>query len=318
MFSSIGLLHPGDMGAGIGATLVGAGHRVSWASSGRGASSARRAEAAGLVDVHSVEAMAQSCDLIISICPPSAALEVAGQVALAGFDGTYLDANAIAPATAREVAALVEQSAARYVDGGIIGGPPSPTSAPRLYLSGPSAPSVRHLFADTSVQAQVISEDQAAASALKMCFAAWTKGTTALLLDVRALAIAEGVEAPLLAEWEHSLPDLAGRSLGAAQQAATKGWRWVGEMEQIAATFGSAGLPDGFHLAAAEIYAKPDRDESAAADAATLANVLGALVNGPGLIHGPENVHGPQNVSSLARRRAKRSAEPARSVCTCR
>jgi len=230
--------------------------------------------------VHSVHAMAESCDLIISVCPPSAALDVARQVA--GFGGTYLDANAIAPATARAVATLVEQSGGRYVDGGIIGGPPGPSSSPRLYLSGSSAPSVADLFAGTTVQARVISEDEAAASALKMCFAAWTKGTAALLLDVRALAIAEGVEGPLLAEWEQSLPDLAGRSLHAAQQAATKGWRWVGEMDQIAATFRSAGLPEGFHRAAAEIYARPDRDEVAKGDSATLEHVLRALLDGPG------------------------------------
>jgi 3-hydroxyisobutyrate dehydrogenase-like beta-hydroxyacid dehydrogenase len=279
-FSSIGLLHPGEMGAGVGATLVRTGHRVSWASAGRGTSSARRAAAAGLVDVHSVEAMAESCDLIISVCPPRAALDVARQVA--GFGGTYLDANAIAPSTARQVAALVEQGGGTYVDGGIIGGPPSPSLSPHLYLSGPSATPVRDLFVDTEVEALVISEDPTAASALKMCFAAWTKGTTALLLDVRALAVAEGVEGPLLAEWEHSLPDLAGRSLLSAQQAATKGWRWVGEMDQIAATFRAAGLPDGFHRAAAEIYARPDRDEGAAADESTLGVVLGALSDGQG------------------------------------
>ena len=163
--------------------------------------------------MYSVEAMTESCDLIVSVCPPSAALDVARQVAAVGFGGTYLDANAIAPATAREVAAVLEEAGGRYVDGGIIGPPPSPSSSPRLYLSGPSAPPVRDLFAGTAVQAHVISEDQSAASALKMCFAAWTKGTAALLLDVRALALAEGVEGPLLAEWEHSLPDLAGRSL---------------------------------------------------------------------------------------------------------
>jgi hypothetical protein len=99
---------------------------------------------------------------------------------------------------------------------------------------------------------------------------------------VRALALAEGVEGPLLAEWEQSLPDLAGRSLQSAQQAATKGWRWVGEMDEIAATFRAAGLPDGFHRAAAEIYARPDRDEGAGTDARNLGIVLGALLEGPG------------------------------------
>jgi 3-hydroxyisobutyrate dehydrogenase-like beta-hydroxyacid dehydrogenase len=104
-FVSIGLLHPGDMGAGIGAALVGAGYSVAWASEGRGAASSRRAAGAGLVDVHSVGAMVERCDLIVSVCPPSAALDVSKSVA--GFRGTYLDANAIAPETAREVAAVI-------------------------------------------------------------------------------------------------------------------------------------------------------------------------------------------------------------------
>ena len=125
------------MGAGIGATLVSAGHRVSWASSGRGASSARRAGAAGLFDVYSIEAMTESCDLIVSVCPPSAAIDVARQVAGFGFGGTYLDANAIAPATARQVAAVLEEAGGRYVDGGIIGPPPSPASSPRPVPVGP-------------------------------------------------------------------------------------------------------------------------------------------------------------------------------------
>ena len=281
-FTSIGLLHPGEMGAGIGATLVSAGHRVSWASSGRGASSARRAAAAGLFDVHSVEAMTESCDLIVSVCPPSAALDVARQVAGFGFDRTYLDANAIAPATAQEVAAVLEQGGGRYVDGGIIGAPPSPSSSPRLYLSGPSAPPVRDLFAGTAVEAHVISEDQSAASALKMCFAAWTKGTTASAPRRACPRPRRGGGGPAAGRMGALPARPGGRSLQSARQAATKGWRWVGEMDQIAATFRSAGLPDGFHRAAADIYARPARDEAAVADAGTLDSVLRALLEGHG------------------------------------
>lgn len=279
-FSSIGLLHPGEMGAGIGAALVRAGHAVSWASTGRSAPSAARATEAGLLDVRSIAAMVEGSELIISVCPPHAAVEVAHQVA--GFHGTYLDANAVAPQTARQIAAVVEAGGAVYVDGGIIGPPPSPSNATRLYLSGRGAPEVSQVFTGTTVDARVVPGDHVAASALKMCFAAWTKGTAALLLDVRALALAEGVEDALLGEWQRSLPELAGRSLQAAQQAATKGWRWVGEMDQIAATFRSAGLPDGFHRAAAEIYDGPTRDEEAAADDATLATVLDALLRRDG------------------------------------
>jgi 3-hydroxyisobutyrate dehydrogenase-like beta-hydroxyacid dehydrogenase len=271
----IGLLHPGEMGAGVGAVLVDAGHTVNWASSGRSRASILRAEAAGLVDLDTVEMMIRTCRLIISICPPTNAVDVARQVA--GFEGLYIDANAIAPHTAQQVAELIEAGGGRSVDGGIIGGPPSPTMDTHLYLSGPSAQEAAAVFAGTTVNAHVLSDDPTAASAIKMCYAAWTKGTTALLLDVRALAVALGIEGPLLDEWERSIPELASRSLTAGRQAATKGWRWVGEMQEIAATFRSAGLPDGFHLAAAEIFDRVGRDEQAAADAKTLRSVLEAL-----------------------------------------
>ncbi|HEY2563125.1 MAG TPA: DUF1932 domain-containing protein [Acidimicrobiales bacterium] len=272
---TIGLLHPGEMGAGVGAALVEAGYTVTWASAGRSSASAHRAATANLVDLGTVEALIDRCQLIMSICPPTHAVQVAN--AVAGFSGVYLDANAIAPATARRVANVIEGGGGRYVDGGIIGNPPTPTYGTRLYLSGPAALEMGGVFAGTTVDARVLSEDQTAASAIKMCFAAWTKGTTALLLAIRALAVAEGVEEPLLDEWHTSMPELEQRSLAAGQQAATKGWRWVGEMEEIAATFRSVGLPDGFHLAAADLFARPDRHEQAEADPSTLESVLEAL-----------------------------------------
>jgi len=274
-FGPIGLLHPGDMGAAVGGVLA-AEHPVWWAFSGRSPASAARAAAAGLTGVGSIEAIRDGCELIISICPPSAARDVAQQVS--GFQGIYLDANAISPATARQVANLVEAGGGRYLDGGIIGGPPTARSpGTRLYLSGPDAPRISQLFSETAVDARVLSDDLTAASALKMCFAAWTKGTTALLLDIRALADALGATGALLAEWEDSLPELKDRSLSAAQQAATKGWQWQAEMREIATTFRDAGLPDAFHRGAAEIYGAVIRDEGAAPVPSTLATVIDAL-----------------------------------------
>jgi 3-hydroxyisobutyrate dehydrogenase-like beta-hydroxyacid dehydrogenase len=274
--ASIGLLHPGEMGAGIGAALVRSGYRVTWASTGRRPQSAERARDAGLVDVASMEAVRDGFDLVISVCPPHAALDVAKQVS--DFGGIYLDANAIAPGTAREVADVVEAGGASYVDGGIIGSPPTPVQGPRLYLSGPRAAEVREVFGGTPVEAIVIAAGKTSASALKMSYAAWTKGSAALLLSTRALAVAEDVDGFLVAEWERSQPGLERRSVGAAQQASTKGWRWVGEMEEIAKTYRSAGLPEGFHRAAAELYARPPRDEEALPDELTLSAVVQALL----------------------------------------
>lgn len=278
----IGVLHPGAMGAAVGAALA-QQHVVWWASAGRSAASARRAADAGLVDVGSVDAIREQCALVISICPPEAALDTAKQVS--GFEGVFLDANAISPATARDVAAVVEAGGGRYLDGGIIGPPPTASSpGTRLYLSGAGAHDVSMLFTGTTVDARVLSGGATTASALKMCFAAWTKGTTALLLAIRALADSLGETEALLAEWAGSLPELEGRSLSAAQQAATKGWRWRGEMEEIARTFRDARLPDGFHRAAADVYGAVDRDDDAPSAPSTLEAVITAIRHARGAI----------------------------------
>ena len=130
------------------------------------------------------------------------------------------------------------------------------------------------------MDARVLSDDPTAASALKMCFAAWTKGTIALLLDIRALAEALGETGALLAEWEGSMPELKDRSLSAAQQAVTKGWRWRAEMEEIARTFRDAELPDGFHKAASEIYGTLIRDQEAPSAPSTLDEAIKSLRHG--------------------------------------
>jgi 3-hydroxyisobutyrate dehydrogenase-like beta-hydroxyacid dehydrogenase len=239
------------MGAALAMQLR-PGRTVLWASSGRSVETAQRAEEAGLRDVGTVEELAKSSDIVVSVCPPHGALAVAESVA--GFDGIYVDANAVSPMTARQIAAVIEAGGGQFVDGGIVGPPPREGVPTRLYLSGTMASAVADLFRDTVVLARVVSDEPGSASAVKMAYAAWTKGTAALLLAIRAVARAEGVEATLLDEWQQSIPDLPARSDRAALAARQKGWRWVGEMEEIASTFAAAGLPDGFHEAAAEIY----------------------------------------------------------------
>ena len=248
--TTIGLLHPGEMGAAVGKCLAGAGHRVLWDPKGRSAATRERAEAAGLTGVALAGIIARS-DVIVSVCPPHAALDVARLVA--GFRGLYLDANAVSPGTAREVAAVAEAGGASYVDGGIIGPPPLAPGNTRLYLSGPRAGEVQALFGGTDVDARVV-PPPGTASAVKMAYASWTKGSAALLLAARALAQAEGVEPALMEEWGLSQPGLEKRWDAADRSAAAKGWRWVGEMVQIAAAMAAAGLPEGFHQAAADVY----------------------------------------------------------------
>jgi 3-hydroxyisobutyrate dehydrogenase-like beta-hydroxyacid dehydrogenase len=224
---------------------------VLWTPEGRSAATRERAAAAGLEGCGLAEIAARS-DVIVSVCPPAYALDVARQVS--GFGGLYLDANAISPATAGEVAAIVTAGGASYVDGGIIGTPPVAPGFIRLYLSGDRAAEVRALFEGSAADARLVAAP-GTASAVKMAYASWTKGSAALLLTARALARAEGVESALLEEWSISQPGLERRSDAATGSAAAKGWRWVGEMEEIAAAMAAAGLPEGFHRAAAEVYA---------------------------------------------------------------
>jgi hypothetical protein len=187
--------------------------------------------------------------MILSVCPPHAALDVARSVR--GTAALVIDANAVSPETARGIGELFDD---RWVDGGIVGPPPRRSGTTRLYLSGPQAIEASRLFEGTRLEPVVLSGSPVAASALKMAYAAWTKGSAALLLAALRSAVAKGVEDSLRAEWSRSQPDLAARWQSAADSAAAKGWRWVGEMHEIGATFAAAGLPSGFHEAAAEVF----------------------------------------------------------------
>ena len=242
-----GFLHPGAMGASIAAHCDG---ETVWCSTGRSPATRQRAAEAGMAEVGSIGEMVERVDVIVSVCPPAAAVETAAAVAAAGFGGTYADLNAIAPGTARRLDECFEH----FVDGGIIGPPVKLPGTTRLYLSGPDAKVVASRWTTPALDVRFVDGGVGAASAVKSCFAAWTKASAALLLSVRALARAEGVEAPLLAEWAMSIPDLVARSERAATGNAAKAWRFVGEMHEISASLADAGLPVGFGTAAAEVY----------------------------------------------------------------
>jgi 3-hydroxyisobutyrate dehydrogenase-like beta-hydroxyacid dehydrogenase len=249
---TVGLLHPGEMGAAIGALLAREGHPVLWSSAGRSAATADRAARAGLQDAGDAAALAATSDIVLSVAPPAAAAEVAASIG--EFTGLFVDANAVAPATSREIADSVKARGGRYVDGGIVGPPPQSVGDARLYLSGPEAAVVAALFEPTVLDARVIGARIGDASAVKLAYAGWTKGSAALLLTMREYAVRADVEDVVLAEWAQSRPELAEQWQRAERSRERKGWRWVGEMQEIAAGLSAADLPDGFHRAAAEVY----------------------------------------------------------------
>jgi 3-hydroxyisobutyrate dehydrogenase-like beta-hydroxyacid dehydrogenase len=252
---NIALLHPGEMGAAVGACLVSRGFRVCWVSDRRSPITRARAQSSGFEEFEHLSQCLQESDIVLSICPPGNALELAREVASIGFNGLYVDANAVAPATSRQICRIIEALGSAFIDGGIIGPPPISQDRCRLYLCGRSSEKVASLFTSTNLQAVVLDGDIGTASAIKMCYAAWTKGTTALLAAIHALAQREGIDAHLQQEWACSQPQLLKQS-DAISNKMQKAWRWVAEMEEIAATFQSVGLPDGFHQAASEIYSR--------------------------------------------------------------
>jgi 3-hydroxyisobutyrate dehydrogenase-like beta-hydroxyacid dehydrogenase len=252
-FRTVALLHPGNMGVTIGAAAATSGARVVWVSDERGEATRRRASQTGLTDVGTLKTAIQQSDIVFSVCPPHAAVEVAEQVAAQKFKGVYVDANAVSRATAERIGKIVTGAGASFVDGGIIGSPVKQAGTTRLYLSGARARNVAELFSKSMLDARAIGAEPGAASALKVAYASWTKGTDALLLAIRVYAAHEGVDDALLEEWRISQPQLEKRCDRAAAVATPKGWRYVGEMEEIAEAFENAGLPGGFHKAAAEL-----------------------------------------------------------------
>ncbi len=278
---TIALLHPGNMGATIGAAAATSGAHVLWASQGRSGASRQRAVQAGLKEVASVSDAVRQSDVVLSVCPPHAAIDVAREVQALSFKGIYVDANAVARATAEEIGRIVTKAGASYVDGGIIGSPVKRAGTTRLYLSGDKAEEIAQLFSRSMLEARAIGQKPGAASALKMAYAAWTKGTDALILAIRAFAAHEEVDQTLLEEWRISQPALEKKCERAAAVAVPKMWRYVGEMQEIAEAFEAAGLPGGFHRAAADVCERLAGFKDQTDPAPTMSPVLAALREEP-------------------------------------
>ncbi len=236
--TTVGLLFPGEMGSAVGGA---ARAEVLWASEDRSEATAARAAAAGLRDVESLEAVVAESDVIMSICPPGIAESVARSVAAAGFGGLYVEANAVAPARVERIAG---ELGLRLVDGSIVSRGPID-----LYLSGDEADveRVAALFAGTDVVALPLPGGIGAASALKMAFGGWNKIGVLLAAQAHAIASAYGVGEALAAE---------GVPTESVVRAGPKAWRWAAEMEEIAETCASLGIPEGLGRAAAEVCAR--------------------------------------------------------------
>ena len=251
---TIGILHPGAMGISVAACALRSGQQVCYASEGRSQATRIRAAGHNLRDLGTLIELCKACSIIISICPPHAAEDVAAQVIASGFQGLYLDANAISPQKVQRIGKKMSEAHISFVDGGIIGGPAWTPGETWLYLSGKEADRIADCFSAGPLEVSILGEEIGKASALKMCYAAYTKGTTALLSAILALAETSGVRTELSAQWERDEPGFSEQAERRARRVTARAWRFAGEMDEIAGTFESASLPGGFHRAAGEVY----------------------------------------------------------------
>jgi 3-hydroxyisobutyrate dehydrogenase-like beta-hydroxyacid dehydrogenase len=259
MKPTIAIMSPGDMGHAVGAVLRQAGLRVITQLDGRSARTQALAAHAGIEAVGDDEGLVRSADILLSILVPAEAVALAERIARAvrraGAAPLYVDCNAIAPQTARQVAEIVESAGAPFVDAGIIGPPPQAGAAStRFYASGRDALAFARL-ADFGLDVRVVGERPGQASALKMCYAALTKGTTALMTELSIAAERLGVNEALRAEFAESQPAMLERMQRAVPAMVPKAHRWVGEMAEIARTFEACGLTPRTFEGAAELYA---------------------------------------------------------------
>ena len=266
---TIAILSPGDMGHGVGKALREHGYDVITCLAGRSQRTRDLAEAGGFRDVPTLEEMITQADLIMSILVPAAAVGVAESVAAAmaraGVSRPFADCNAVSPGTAQAMEAIIRDGGGEYIDGGIIGGSPARGATPRIYVSGPGA-SIMDELDGKGIGVPNLGPEIGRASGIKMCYASMTKGTSALRVAMLTAARSLGLYGELVAELAHSQQGALSAMESGVPGLPSNAGRWIGEMEEIAATFEGAGVTPHFHRGAAEIFrllaSTPFADES--------------------------------------------------------
>ena len=255
--NTVGILSPGDMGHTVGERLRESGLRVIAHVADRSARTRGLAAKAGIEELESYDLLVEQADVILCILAPVQALSAAETVSAAlrrtGAELLYADCNAVSPQTTQRIGETVTGSGSRYVDASIIGPPPRRAGATRFYASGRHAADLARLN-DFGLQVLVVSDRIGDASALKMCYAGMTKGITALCTELLVAAEALGVRKALAAEFRTSQAPMLKRMEGGIPGMPPKSRRWVGEMEEIAATMAGVGLSPKFHEGAADVY----------------------------------------------------------------
>ncbi len=255
---TVAVMSPGNMGEGVGESIAGQGKEVIAVLTGRSDETRMRAERAGFQDVPDLEALVREADLVLSIMPPENAEAFAREVATAmkatGSAPVYADLNAISPMTSRRIAEMMAEAGADYLDGGIIGGTPLKSDAiTRIYVSGPRAGLMLELDGN-GMEIRNVGDEIGRASAVKMVYASVTKGVDSLLTAAYTTAESLGIREILENEWKESQAQTLARMERRVPALPADAGRWIGEMEEIAATYAAAGVTPNFHKGAADMY----------------------------------------------------------------
>ncbi|MDX3637038.1 DUF1932 domain-containing protein [Streptomyces europaeiscabiei] len=253
---TVGILHPGSMGAAVASCAATNAAAVLWCETGRSTASVERAARFGLTPVATLTELLDRSDIVISLCPPAAAEELACDVAGHRFAGVYVEANAISPARVQRIAALLEPDTI-VVDGGVVGSPPVGGKTPTLYLSGPAAATERieALFEGTAVRTAVLGTEAGKASALKLSYASFQKTSRVLVALAVGMAREHGVDQELIEVASRRTDSYLSEPQYVAKTAA-RAWRWGPELEEAADALAAAGLPPEMLRAAASTLAR--------------------------------------------------------------
>ena len=254
---TVAILSPGDMGHAVGRVLRESGLDVITCLEGRSERTKELAGKAGFLAVASLGEMVKQADLILSILVPAEALAVSRQVAAAlrdtGEATPFADCNAVSPQTAEAIDRVVADAGGLFIDGSIIGGPPRRDASPRFYVSGPHVDLMSELDG-RGIEVRDLGRAVGRASGIKMCYAALTKGTSALQYALLTAAEAMGLSDELRKELKSSQGEAYTRMEKQLPGVPSKAFRWIGEMEEIAATFEHLGVTPRFHEGAADVF----------------------------------------------------------------
>jgi len=206
----------------------------------------KRAENAGVKSTGSLSDLCSCADLIVSIVVPSAAINVAAEIAQAAAAAKrkgliYFDANAISPMTAETISGVLNESAVEFVDGCIIGSAARMEKGSVVYASGPEARRIAEL-GSYGLSVQVLGAGTSQASAFKVVYAGLTKGLQGLFVELLMGAKRFGLLEEIVNRYDESFPGLLEKVSSSIVGLRIHAARRAEEMDELQRTYAHYGM----------------------------------------------------------------------------